>query len=155
MAAVWSHEAPSTRCTHRRAHRPALVVLPGGVSSPSGRHRPATPVAASPAARPVADRAVYARRRLLVLATLAALLVLAGAILARLDGEPLTREAPAGVELPADDIARRVHVVQPGETLWDIAVALAPDADPRATVDLLVDLNGGGSLAVGERLVLP
>lgn len=48
--------------------------------------------------------------------------------------------------------------VQPGQTLWDIARQLAPDQDPRAVVDAIVDLNAltdPGSLQVGQRLGVP
>jgi Tfp pilus assembly protein FimV len=33
-------------------------------------------------------------------------------------------------------------VVQPGDTLWSLAEELAPEEDPRAVVDAIVDLNG-------------
>jgi hypothetical protein len=48
-------------------------------------------------------------------------------------------------------------VVQPGETLWSIATAVAPNADPRATVDALIAANHlqGGAIQAGQVLVLP
>ena len=48
-------------------------------------------------------------------------------------------------------------VVQPGQTLWGIATQVAPHADPRATVQRIIDLNHltGTNLQVGESLVLP
>jgi nucleoid-associated protein YgaU len=48
-------------------------------------------------------------------------------------------------------------VVQPGETLWQIAQRVAPGADPRLTVDRLQRLNGlDGALVVpGQELVVP
>jgi nucleoid-associated protein YgaU len=48
--------------------------------------------------------------------------------------------------------------VQPGQTLWDIARQVAPDQDPRAVVDAIVDLNAltdPGTLQVGQRLGVP
>ena len=33
-------------------------------------------------------------------------------------------------------------VVQPGDTLWSLAQQVAPEEDPRAVVDAIVDLNG-------------
>lgn len=33
-------------------------------------------------------------------------------------------------------------VVQPGESLWSIAQTIAPDQDPRATINDIKDLNG-------------
>ncbi len=43
-------------------------------------------------------------------------------------------------------------VVQPGQTLWGIATQVAPHADPRATVQRIIDLNhlAGTNLQVGE-----
>ncbi|CAN5362671.1 hypothetical protein BH20ACT24_BH20ACT24_23390 [soil metagenome] len=52
----------------------------------------------------------------------------------------------------------RTHVVQPGETLWEIAGAIAgPEEDPRPVVYRLVEVNqlGGGALMAGQRLRLP
>lgn len=49
-------------------------------------------------------------------------------------------------------------VVQPGETLWDIAKRVAPNEDPRATVSTLRDLNSleaGAALQAGQGLTVP
>lgn len=48
-------------------------------------------------------------------------------------------------------------VVQPGDTLWSIAVAHYPDADPRERVDAIERQNGltGPQIAAGESLQLP
>ncbi len=45
-----------------------------------------------------------------------------------------------------------VHVVQPGDTLWSIAEALAPDRDPREVVDLLRDARDSDTLVPGETI---
>jgi Tfp pilus assembly protein FimV len=47
------------------------------------------------------------------------------------------------------------YVVQPGDTLWSSAGAIAPGTDVRITVDQLVTLNGGSSIVPGQELVLP
>lgn len=49
------------------------------------------------------------------------------------------------------------HVVQPGDTLWQLARAAAPDRDPREIVDKLIRANDldGGTIMPGQRLVLP
>jgi hypothetical protein len=59
------------------------------------------------------------------------------------------------VTVDAVAVGRSVRVVRPGETLWAIARAIAPNDDPRAVVDELIALNGGAPLEVGQRLVLP
>jgi hypothetical protein len=123
-------------------------------TSPALRLLP-TPTRQTLRVRRVSQAPVYRRRRALALATLATLTVVAvllvGAISTRLagGGHPST-----AVGAPSR-IASQEWVVQPGDTLWSIAAELAPDADPRATVDRLVDANGDGPLEVGQRLVLP
>ncbi|MGH2726387.1 MAG: LysM peptidoglycan-binding domain-containing protein [Actinomycetota bacterium] len=49
------------------------------------------------------------------------------------------------------------HVVQPGETLWQLAGSASPDRDPREVVDRLIEANHleGGVIIPGRRLVLP
>ncbi len=52
----------------------------------------------------------------------------------------------------------RTHVVEPGETLWEIAGAIVgPQEDPRPVVYRLVEVNDLGSAAIraGQRLRLP
>ncbi|MQA79294.1 MAG: LysM peptidoglycan-binding domain-containing protein [Streptosporangiales bacterium] len=54
--------------------------------------------------------------------------------------------------------AERVTVtVGEGDTLWSIAAAAAPQADRRATVDRIVEVNGldGSRIEPGQRLVVP
>ncbi len=63
------------------------------------------------------------------------------------DGRPPVTAAPSGAALR--------HAVQPGDTLWSIAVALRPGADPRPLVDQLVALNGGTELQAGGTVLIP
>jgi LysM repeat protein len=58
---------------------------------------------------------------------------------------------------PAGSAPAATVVVQPGQTLWGIATHVAPHADPRATVQRIIDLNhlAGTNLQVGESLALP
>lgn len=59
---------------------------------------------------------------------------------------------------PAEPVAVADHFVAPGESLWQIAGAVAlPGEDRRDVVDMLVELNGRStaSLEVGERLLVP
>jgi hypothetical protein len=76
--------------------------------------------------------AVLWRRRLVALLGLVALAFLLTVMIGRVGAE---------AEL-ADKVAGHV-VVQPGETLWDVAVATAPQGmDTRRHLDDLVRLNG-------------
>lgn len=47
--------------------------------------------------------------------------------------------------------------VMPGDSLWSIAQALAPEADPRDVVDAIIRLNAlpSGSLVAGQSLAVP
>jgi nucleoid-associated protein YgaU len=46
-------------------------------------------------------------------------------------------------------------IVQPGDTIWDIARALQPSGDIRPLVDALSDEVHGQPLQVGQRLTVP
>ena len=48
-------------------------------------------------------------------------------------------------------------VVQPGQTLWEIARTFAPGADPRVTIERIRDLNAmpNSDVRAGERIALP
>ena len=47
--------------------------------------------------------------------------------------------------------------VASGESLWDLAAWVAPDADPREVVSALIDLNqlDSGDVQPGQRLAIP
>jgi hypothetical protein len=92
---------------------------------------------------------VYRRRRavallfvVVVVVTVLALSFLGGRATA--DGEAGRDVRPAAV-----------YVVRPGDTLWDIAVRLAPDRDPRIVTAALERSAGGASIRAGQRIVLP
>ena len=50
---------------------------------------------------------------------------------------------------------RRTYVVRSGDTLWSIARSLHTTGDVRVTVKRLAAANGGSTLRVGDRLVVP
>ena len=66
----------------------------------------------------------------------------------------LGRASAVGTPVPAH--ASSV-VVQPGDSLWTIAVRAVPGADPRDVVGELRSINhlSSADLAVGQRLQLP
>ena len=131
----------------RMALAPAHVLAPGPVPARPG------PRAVAPAAR--LPESVYRRRRA-VAATVAAALVTLVLVVGRPErvpvGEanlwPSTGDVSQSMELPG------VYVVQPGDTLWDIARALAPGGDPRALVHELAGTAGGTALEPGQRIVI-
>lgn len=65
--------------------------------------------------------------------------------------------AEAGTSLADQGRATGVVVVQPGESLWQIARGIAPDADPREIVTVLRELNGLGDAPVvpGQSILVP
>ncbi len=92
------------------------------------------------------DAGVYRRRRLVAVA------MVFGVVLGVMS---FGREAGANRTAEAEAAAAVTVVVQPGDTLWDIARTLAPGSDPRPLADALSDLAGGTSLQPGQRIVVP
>ncbi|MDY7103185.1 MAG: LysM domain-containing protein [Actinomycetota bacterium] len=138
------HANPGLRHRRDAAGRPHLRVIEGG---------------AARAARP--SPAVLRRRRVVALVLVVALVAgayqgvraVADAIVRPPGSGTLSGPGSAAAGPAASPGA--VHIVQPGDTLWSIAAELDPGADPRRVVAELSSMNGGASLAVGQRLVLP
>lgn len=76
-------------------------------------------------------------------------------------GPPPTTEAAeptSGPRVPAPALpgpGDRIHIALPGDSLWSIALGLAPDGDPRPIVDALAEANGGTSISIGQRIIVP
>ena len=127
------------------------------------RHRPVDladvePLDRRSVPRALPDRPTRIRRRRLVALLMAVALIAAIATAGRaLVGaassvEPSSHHA---VETPRPSPAvGKTYVVQPGDTLWSIAAAIAPDSDPRPVVHALRAANGGPDVQVGERLII-
>lgn len=100
-------------------------------------------------------RRVFLVRRLAVVVGL----VVAVWFLAQVVGAAFT---PIGrADAPVAEVAA-VHQVRQGDTLWALAAAVDPEADPRDVVDQIINLNqgnpaisAGGQLLAGESLRLP
>ncbi len=61
--------------------------------------------------------------------------------------------SPFDASSGADTI--EIYVVQPGDTLWEIAGTIATDGeDLRPIVDALQEASGGSSLEIGQRIVI-
>ena len=61
---------------------------------------------------------------------------------------PSTGDVTLPAELPG------VYVVQPGDTLWDIARSVSPEADPRTLVQQLAEAAGGAALEPGQQIFI-
>ena len=111
------------------------------------------PAPATPADRPAipvpapTSRAVYVRRRIAV-----GLGVLLAALALVLFGQAISAEAGGGAPVTGGHV-----VVQPGESLWQVAEANAPaGTDVRAYLQDLQDLNGlSGDVAAWTVVLLP
>ena len=132
---VFDADQPQTRITTNVIPlRPHLV--------PSQNH-PAVRASARNASRPV-QLTVRGRRvvALLALIPLVTLLVVFGGKVAQANSA-----APTMTTV----------VVQPGQSLWDVATKVDPAADPRAVVMIIQQLNGltSADVAAGQQLVVP
>jgi predicted Zn-dependent protease len=90
------------------------------------------------------------RRGRLVLTTL--FVLLAFAALTTLGARSAAVPTDAGFQ------PTRTVIVQPGQTLWDIAARATPTADPRDTIEQIVRLNAldsAGDLRVGQQIAVP
>jgi hypothetical protein len=100
---------------------------------------------------PAAWRRAVIRRRLTAIALVVGLVIVIRPLLLP-GGDPLV--VPGRATPAAAAGGTRVYVVQPGDTLWSIARQVRPQDDPRPVVDQLASQIHGGSLQVGQRLVL-
>jgi len=124
-----------TDCPPRTA-RPARPALPVRVARPPRPERVAAPVR------------LTRRGRLVVLALLLGLLL--GWVAFAM--APATATSDRGGSVVAERVT-----VQPGDTLWAIAERVRPDADPRATIARIKDMNGltSGAAQAGQVLLVP
>ena len=63
----------------------------------------------------------------------------------------------SGVSPGAQDKHLSQVVVEPGDSLWSIAVRAEPNADPRLVIQQITALNAlpGGDIAAGQQLLVP
>ena len=130
-----------------------ILTAPLSARRPIAPRRPALRVVTTPVAarRPVTRRPVSvrltARGRAVVTALLA---VLAVAVL-------LLTTSVSGAGTSTTPMPVRHVTVEPGQTLWEIAGDVAPDADRRDTVAAIVELNAlpGSSVQAGQQIAVP
>jgi nucleoid-associated protein YgaU len=138
----------------RPAHRPVAPIGPLPQSEPDRRRHQVRPTRAGCVvdgrkARP----SVAVRRRRVLLGTVATGLLVALALPWSGTGGSLATPGPA---LAGEAVAAHsAYVVQPGDTLWSIAVRLDPTGDPRPVVAKLESELGSDNVVPGEQLVLP
>lgn len=162
-------------CTGSRATRASAAagVPAPGAGARQTRHRSATTGASSPAvlagvvvgsprvtARPASGAPVTGLRLTRRGRIVVAALVLVGATVAAL---LITLLASGGAQATNHGAARGgfegMHqvVVQPGQTLWSIAAAAEPSADPRTVIQEIMTANtlAGPGISAGQLLWVP
>ncbi len=106
------------------------------------------------------DAAVYAIRR--TAAALLAVVVIAIAVIAAsalvgaigdVGGRPAAASDITSAAVGAPIV--RIHVAQPGDTLWSIADRYRGQVGQNRFVDALIDVNGGTVIQVGQAVRLP
>lgn len=159
-----------------RRHRPALTVLDGGIdhgqaAGPGGADttNPAQAEVAN-AMRPAAvtrsrvgppataaRRVRLTRRGKIVLWVLAVVTMSGAAVLIWLAVAGRAQAAQQAGPAAAGNHGMLRVVVQPGQTLWNIAVRADPAADPRLVIQQIIDDNAlkGSSLQAGQVLWVP
>ena len=131
MAAVMTTPRMHARPQHRRPCDGPRAVPPA---------RPALAVVHAPVAPPRRR----AHRRVVMAALALGTVVLAGQAGVALGGSPL---APSERRSPLV-----TYVVQPGDTMWDVAGRVAPSSDRRPTVDALLAARHNTPLIPGETI---
>ena len=130
-----------------------MALAPVHVLAPVAAH---TGAGTPPAPRAVRlPEAVYRRRRA-VAAAIAVAAVTLVLVVGRPDRVPVGEANPwpsTGTVSLSSEVPG-VYVVQPGDTLWDIARAVAPDRDPRTLVHELSGTAGGAALEPGQRILI-
>ena len=101
--------------------------------------------------RPVVPRLRLTKRGRAVLTTLAATPLVIAAFLFALNGGGAT------ASLEGSDVAFQYVTVETGQSLWQLAEQLAPQADPREVIADIMQLNQLRSPDVyaGEQLAIP
>ena len=151
-------EAPLRAVPARRA-RPGVGPyrpLPNTQTSEADpRCRPARPtrVGCSSERRTTRRGAAVRRRRVLLGSVAAGLLVALALPWSGTGGQTL---ATPGAALAGGAVAPdATYVIQPGDTLWSLAVRLDPTGDPRPLVARLAAQVGGDTAVPGEHVILP
>ena len=166
MSAPDAMTAPGRAAAAARAARPAPMAAPAWVAGPGRVAGPAQAAAPARVVRPAralagcgpARRRVrLTRRGRLVVWVLAALTAAAVLIPVWLLAAGGAQAANHGLPPAAVHAGLRQVVVRPGQTLWSIAMAAEPTADPRVVTQEIIQVNALSSqvLVPGESLWVP
>jgi hypothetical protein len=102
---------------------------------------------------------IYARRRMMVILCLAAIVLVlfvgTGRVVANRGGAPASASMIRPATAPAAVAPANVYIVKAGDTLWSIGERYHGQASLVDYVDALVSANGGTELQVSQALILP
>lgn len=137
----------------RRPRSRAVGALPYVAAGSRGATRPAVPVRKRldvPTAQRAQPRGALRLTRRGRLVILAMLLVIGAAV-------SLAVTSSGAASSTAQVVPVQYVTVAPGDTLWTIAGAVAPNADRRDTVAQIIERNAlsGSSVHVGQRIAVP
>lgn len=153
MASLWI-SPPLVPLPEPTSLRRAVPARPRAVPASPATSRPRTAARAHTSPRPA--RALpwhFYRRRAMAVLVLGVAALAAWSVVGAF-GRAVVQD-PATQWGAAPDVAVLVHSAEPGETLWDLAVALGPSGDVRASLDELTRLNGGSELIAGQPVQVP
>ncbi len=165
MTATLHSSSPANRYTNRHTNRHTNRNTLGPANRASGQNRCCT-AGASPRAHRghvEADRVNYGARRAVVAVVavvavmIVALFALAAASVVGAVFDVGGQRASASEVAPVgpDSSIVRIHVAQPGDTLWSIADRYRGEVGQGRFVDALIDLNSGTVIQVGQAVRLP
>ncbi len=136
--------APTTSAT------PAVRTAPA--PAPAAPAAPARPVRRQPSPAQVADPPLRLTRRGKIVVAVAAALLAAGLSLVIAASAQATSHSPGAVQQGLAKVT-----VRPGQSLWSVAESADPNADTRAVIRQIVELNGlsADTVMPGQRLWVP
>lgn len=163
-APVERRRRPAPRVRLRRV-RPATCVREAGSAAYGSYVLPAAPERAYPLVTATV-RLTHRGRAVvlgaLVAAAMTAVVVSSTASTATTGGSVAGQSAgqPAGESAGQSGapVATTTVTVEPGQSMWEIARAVAPGTDPRVTITRIVDLNelsSAAAIRAGQRLTVP
>jgi LysM domain len=160
-AGVPAGQRPAAKAGGPAERRPAVRVTEPAGRRPAARaseragQGPAARPAASAGRRPAAPLRLTRRGRVVLGAfmVLAALAVMTLLAVGSAGGAPVSGHQPAGAGYRG---MTRI-VVRPGQSLWSIAAAADPSADPRIVIQEIISANAltGTSIQAGQLLWVP
>ena len=142
--------APATAAAPATSATPAVRTAPA--PAPAAPAAPARPVRRQPPPAQVADPPLRLTRRGKIVVAVAAALLAAGLSLVIAASAQATSHSPGAAQQGLAKVT-----VRPGQSLWSVAENADPNADTRAVIQQIVELNGlsADTVMPGQSLWVP